>query len=61
MPAIGKSGVPIDTPEVQFARERHLAAVAEVKSRQYREFIVEPKETFEHSFVERPSQDEQVP
>lgn len=51
--------MPIDTPEVQFARKQHLAAVEAVKARQYEKFLVQPKESVEESFVEHPLQYEQ--
>lgn len=48
--------MPIDTPEVQFARKQHFAAIEAVKARQYHNFIVEPKESV---YVENPSHFEQ--
>lgn len=62
VPIIGKSGVPIDTPEVQFARKQHFAAIEAVKARQYHQFVVEPKESVEQSFVEHLLQtEEEIP
>lgn len=35
MPIIGKDGVPLDTPEVQKAKEQHMIAHAEAKAREH--------------------------
>lgn len=35
IPIIGKDGVPLDTPEVQKAKERHIYALAKAKAREH--------------------------
>lgn len=49
--------MPIDTPEVQFARKQHFAAIEAVKARQYHNFVVAPKESIEESYVEHPERE----
>lgn len=57
IPVISKSGVPIDTPEVRYARKQHMAAVAAAKERQYHQIITEPKEEYQESYIEHPEQE----
>lgn len=35
IPIIGKDGVPLDTPEVQKAKERHYFAIIKAKAREH--------------------------
>lgn len=41
MPALSKTGEPIETPEVQFARKQHLTAVEVAKERQEKAHLEE--------------------
>lgn len=41
MPALSKTGEPINTPEVQFARKQHLTAVEVAKERQEKAHLEE--------------------
>lgn len=51
MPALSKTGEPIETPEVQFARKQHLTAVEVAKERQQKAHL-------EESFA--PKQEEEI-
>lgn len=51
MPALSKTGEPINTPEVQFARKQHLVAVEVAKERQEKAKIEEQFEPIKYEEV----------
>lgn len=58
-PFIGRSGVPVETPEVQLAKKQHFAAIRAAKALQYHQYLTQPRRYSGRSFIGHASQYEE--